>query len=1046
MSPVPKVPPQLGRSLRGKDCVVFVGAGVSCQAGLPSWDQLLSDMKTRLVEIATQNRGKEQERKFLAKADALEIAERFRERVTAEEYNTFLMDRFKSRKNPSVLHGLIAQLPVPFFVTTNFDMLLELAIYSKSGAFPQVCTRYDQVVSARAAGAPHVIKLHGTIQDLSTIVFTESQYARLQVEQEALLDYLRQHLDTSVVLFVGYSLTDPDFRALLSRSRVITQGVTRSDYAIFRKLDRPYVETWLGRGISVINMDCYNDIPRFFAQLLNEVGDTLRPPEISTVSILSEGDESWLQELRSRLSVLYGTLTPFGLEEAVTLAAFSLPRRLSRVSSGGTTADQPPLLTRSVYELPSEIQLLLQHRNKILVVGEPGSGKSFLVQMLAREMCGESAGRLAVFLPSASYSRKAADLVDMVRNYLDEALPAHHITREILGRIFSATECIILVDALDELDPEARGHISRIVKDAQRQFSSLKVMLATRPVDLGGWEEFEHWSLTPMGLDESKFLVDRWFQHADPSHRTKTDRAKSMLEMVPEFSQNPLLTSAVCRVAIAGATSPTSRTGVFEGLSECLIHPTLHHLGLTDSDHDYANVESVISDAAYELWIQGQKSGTTASEWLRVLGDIVGKRGELYSAEGMLATLIDVAGILRRTAGLNITFVSPSFMEFFVAKCVVSNGNLVEFVEKYAAEPAWNNVLRFAMGLVSATEYRDALRKMWRRNTSLTLSSMMECPQWTIALPELLSIDNEEEVVLLIRSLPARTDDTRIIEILEPLFLRDFRNAHVLWYAVAQAEAIAQHSQDPYARRVACRLLSGLWREVQEYGMRPKMKAVPARKHWIGDDDGVDDDEKPGHPVSLSSFRIGVSPVTVREFRCFVPCHERDRHSLSDDAPVNNVTWYEAALYCRWVLGPGGRLPTEAEWEAASRGPIQDGRQFPWGNEADSTMANYGRNTGGTTIPGAYPKNGYGLQDMAGNVFEWCSDWYSEDYYAISPGLDPCGPGSGRYRVMRGGCWARSVEVCRCSYRVRQIPSTRDILVGFRVAYSQHRLEKHGGI
>jgi formylglycine-generating enzyme required for sulfatase activity len=142
------------------------------------------------------------------------------------------------------------------------------------------------------------------------------------------------------------------------------------------------------------------------------------------------------------------------------------------------------------------------------------------------------------------------------------------------------------------------------------------------------------------------------------------------------------------------------------------------------------------------------------------------------------------------------------------------------------------------------------------------------------------------------------------------------------------------------------------------------------------------------------------------------------------------VSWADAVAFAKWS---GKRLPTEAEWEFAARGGLIR-KNYPNGDEMDSTLANYYGTYGHVLEAGSFPANAYGLHDMAGNVVEWVNDFYDKDYYLESPVENPRGPLYGKRRVIRGGGW-RSGKGCNsCWFRQSLRPYWVDMNVGFRCA------------
>jgi len=206
------------------------------------------------------------------------------------------------------------------------------------------------------------------------------------------------------------------------------------------------------------------------------------------------------------------------------------------------------------------------------------------------------------------------------------------------------------------------------------------------------------------------------------------------------------------------------------------------------------------------------------------------------------------------------------------------------------------------------------------------------------------------------------------------------------------------------------------------------------------------DDEKPVHSVTLSDFYIGLTEVTIGQYKNYCRLTGKampEQEDYTDDSyPVVFVTWYEANEFCQFV---GGSLPTEAQWEYAARsgGLVM---KYPSGEEMDHSMANYSgvekKDKWKKAAPVAsFAPNLLGLFDMSGNVYEWCHDYYKSDYYENSTMVEPTGPAASMFKVIRGGSWYHGTETLHTSHRMRYMPVARLSFLGFRVAWAPGRVQ-----
>jgi len=240
---------------------------------------------------------------------------------------------------------------------------------------------------------------------------------------------------------------------------------------------------------------------------------------------------------------------------------------------------------------------------------------------------------------------------------------------------------------------------------------------------------------------------------------------------------------------------------------------------------------------------------------------------------------------------------------------------------------------------------------------------------------------------------------------------------------------------------------------IAEWSFTPGKRGDQERKHWLEwytelfrdkdlqrlEDSRFPHDETPAEPLqAVAAFRLCRSPVLNAWYRLFSPGHGEAESSYlekyqaaspSPDCPVIFVSWYDAWAFAQWARWEEGqcRLPREYEWEYAAKAGTPWDRNYWWGDEFDQTKCNADRNVGRTTPPTAVHANPWDLEDMLGNVWEWCEDWYRTVY-------DRNNMDEASSRVVRGGSWRLDPRNCRAAIRDWDDPAYRDDNLGFRVA------------
>lgn len=365
---------------------------------------------------------------------------------------------------------------------------------------------------------------------------------------------------------------------------------------------------------------------------------------------------------------------------------------------------------------------------------------------------------------------------------------------------------------------------------------------------------------------------------------------------------------------------------------------------------------------------------------------------------------------------------------------------------------------------------RDSLEFPGAPFIELVTEAITQCQAFILVISEnsIKSGPVDDEVIF------AKQNNKPFIPVLYKITYNDFKSKKPSWVFASRAVNVIDLTSIDTASMLQ-RILNGF----QKLGIQPSstikkeetkpsselpkkiivedeapMVLIPAGEFLMGDDYFGD---AKVHPVSLDAFYIDKYEVTNAQYKKFMdakgheaPAFWNDSNYNAPNQPVVGVTWEDAKAYAEWA---GKRLPTEAEWEKAARGGFE-GKKFVWGDEwpPPKGAGNFADETAGkvlgwlriingyddgyayTAPVGSFKPNGYGLYDMAGNVWEWCEDQYDPEYYAESPKLNPPGPSSGSACVLRGGSWYSHFRdyYLRVAYRFHYVPSNTLNFVGFR--------------
>jgi formylglycine-generating enzyme required for sulfatase activity/predicted MPP superfamily phosphohydrolase len=710
-----------------------------------------------------------------------------------------------------------------------------------------------------------------------------------------------------------------------------------------------------------------------------------------------------------------------------------------------------------------DIEELMGRVNCMLLEGKAGMGKTTLIKHLAYSLThGSGPAALKGYLPVLVFLKDFWQIYQKLLRgvqgggFLEKSPPGRRrqeITFELLlEKYFDKLKCplpletveaflakgraLVLLDGLEEVPEVLRPDLVKLVHQFQFQHDKNRFLITGRPhgIEGKGMECFGKnlRKIEPLEEKKAEIFVSKWFlaisgQARGLARLTADDMISDIRlhEHAGVFTRNPLLLTALCIFYLVGGKRiPDQRADLYDRIVGNLLYRRFHDA----QDQERVNrVREYLMLLAFTMHCRNIKSidPGEAREVLKEKYPVMeGEAAHVYKnrVETLFNDIEPGCGLLNRLSSGDIEFSHLSFQEFLAAKYML---DMNISYKKFLKNPWWEEALLLYTGLMNL--------EMKKRSNEI--------------VKEMLYMKSNR------------------IQLLGARALRDFQHSKreeaVIITAGKKLIALMEAETSLEERFEAGEILGVLG---DPRVKQPPMVNVAAGEFTMGSDENKD--EQPIHRVYLDEFMIGKYPVTNEEFKAFIeaegyknetlwtpegwqwlkkenitePWFWHDRKWNSPNFPVVGVSWYEASAYTTWLSQTTGfkyGLPTEAQWEKAARGG--KGLEYPWGNEFDKNKCNsFEGGLGRTSSVGLFlgGESPCGCLDMAGNVWEWCADWYAEEYYKESPAKNPKGPSAGSDRVLRGGCWIFFASDCRAAYRVGSHPADRGNDVGFRLLRS----------
>jgi len=728
---------------------------------------------------------------------------------------------------------------------------------------------------------------------------------------------------------------------------------------------------------------------------------------------------------------------------------------------------------KTEHAMPEQRTIPLQQaleNKRVVLVGDPGAGKSTFLRRIAFAACETLLGKNPLAadgliaakpcpLPLLIRAATLADYIHAGKGLFQNDSPdwishyLHHETK--LDAAFFRQQldagCLLLLDGLDEIpDGIGRKAIARLLDKAARAHKNTLMVATSRPPAYGGETVipgFVTIQIGPLEPEAVETFVANWCralhgeeEKAKPHQTELLDAIRSKPE-IAALAVNPVMLTALAALHWNRARLPDQRSELYESVLNWLAQAREESRKDKSSGLSPTECLGLMQHLAWSMHIdpKGKQTEITRVAAARLLAPrfrSVPEDEQLAAAERFLEEEETDSGILV-SRGNTLRFWHLTFQEYLAAKALArrdADRRKLLFAERKLYLPEWRETVLLLAGVLCKEDVESVDAFFHEVLDDLGAAPSLAVRARCVGLIGLMLRD--------LKSWGYRIADPRYrenLDLMPAIFDSEAAQTIDFQTRLEAADALGQ-AVDP-------RLQHDNW--VPVAGGRFRMGAQKTDPKGMNHDPEAHEWESPVHLVeNLPPLEMGRYPLTVTEYARFVDAGAYGKEDLWNaggfgqfpepegwqsqlrypNRPVVSVSWYEAMAYCAWART---RLPTEEEWECAARGGRENVR-YPWGNQTpDESRANFDGKPGHPTPVGLYPDGATpepgGIEDMAGNVFEWTASSWRKDY--SQPQLDEAVTNP---RVIRGGAWYFDSRYLRVSYRYRFLPDVRSDIIGFR--------------